>query len=127
MPFEVHLRCGRLAMRLLDFSHGVIWRIALSRFDLHTRAESLTKSDSTYIRSLKKAAEIAHAKSEVTLGRSTPCAAAELVAGMEALLSGGITKLGLLRLRLELTEWEKSERWATHAAADNARASGPGD
>jgi multidrug efflux pump subunit AcrA (membrane-fusion protein) len=79
--------------------------------DLRTREESLAKADSAHNSLLEiKIAEIAQGESEVKFREKHASSSRELVAGMEALSkTGGISKVELLRLRLDLAASEKDQ------------------
>lgn len=79
--------------------------------DLRTREESLAKADSAYNSQLEiKMAEIAQAESEVKFREKHTNSSRELLAGMESLSTkGGISKVELLRLRLDLAASEKDQ------------------
>jgi len=79
--------------------------------DLRTREESLAKADTAHNSQLEiKLAEIAQAESEVKFREKHASSSRELVASMETLsTSGGISKVELLRLRLDLAASEKDQ------------------
>lgn len=77
--------------------------------DLRTREQGLTKADTAYASQLEiKLAEISNAESEVKFREKHTAASRELVDRMETLSnSGGISKVELIRLRLDLAASEK--------------------
>jgi multidrug efflux pump subunit AcrA (membrane-fusion protein) len=77
--------------------------------DLHTHEQGLIKADAAYASQLDiKLAEISNAESEVKFREKHAATSRELVERMETLSeSGGISKVELIRLRLDLAASEK--------------------
>jgi len=77
--------------------------------DLRTKEQGLAKADAAYISQLEiKLAEISNAESEVKFREKHSATSRELVERMETLSdSGGISKVELIRLRLDVAGSEK--------------------
>ncbi len=92
-----------------DEIRGLSTQANAAKEDLHTREQGLLKADSAYKSQLEiKLAEISNAESEVKFREKHAATGKELVERMETLSeSGGISKVELIRLRLEVAGSEK--------------------
>jgi multidrug efflux pump subunit AcrA (membrane-fusion protein) len=89
--------------------------------DLHSREESLTRSESAYKSQLNiKLAEIEQAKSEVKFRENHSKVSRDLVTRMEKLATeGGISEVDLVKLRLDLAASEKDFSVAQRTVQQN--------
>jgi multidrug resistance efflux pump len=89
--------------------------------DLHTRQESLTRSESAYTSQLKiKQEEIEQAKSEVKFRENHSKTSRDLVTRMEKLATeGGMSEMELIKLRLDLAASEKDFSVAQRTVQQN--------
>lgn len=92
-----------------DEIRGLSTQANAAKEDLHTREQGLLKADSAYASQHEiKLAEISNAESEVKFREKHAATGKELVERMETLSdSGGISKVELIRLRLEVAGSEK--------------------
>jgi multidrug efflux pump subunit AcrA (membrane-fusion protein) len=92
-----------------DEIRGLSTQANAAKEDLHTREQGLLKADSAYASQHEiKLAEISNAESEVKFREKHSATGRELVERMETLSdSGGISKVELIRLRLEVAGSEK--------------------
>ena len=92
-----------------DEIRGLSTQANAAKEDLHTREQGLLKADAAYASQLEiKLAEISNAESEVKFREKHSATSRELVERMETLSdSGGISKVELIRLRLEVAGSEK--------------------
>jgi multidrug efflux pump subunit AcrA (membrane-fusion protein) len=92
-----------------DEIRGLSTQANAAKEDLHTREQGLLKADSAYASQLEiKLAEISNAESEVKFREKHASTGKELVERMETLSdSGGISKVELIRLRLDVAGSEK--------------------
>jgi multidrug efflux pump subunit AcrA (membrane-fusion protein) len=92
-----------------DEIRGLSTQANAAKEDLHTREQGLLKADSAYGSQLEiKLAEISNSESEVKFREKHSATGRELVERMETLSdSGGISKVELIRLRLEVAGSEK--------------------
>lgn len=92
-----------------DEIRGLSTQANAAKEDLHTREQGLLKADAAYASQLEiKLAEISNAESEVKFREKHSATGRELVERMETLSdSGGISKVELIRLRLEVAGSEK--------------------
>ena len=92
-----------------DEIRGLSTQANAAKEDLRTREQGLLKADSAYASQLEiKLAEISNAESEVKFREKHSATGRELVERMETLSdSGGISKVELIRLRLEVAGSEK--------------------
>jgi multidrug efflux pump subunit AcrA (membrane-fusion protein) len=89
--------------------------------DLHSREESLTRSETAYKAQLNiKLAEIEQAKSEVKFRENHAKVSRDLVTRMEKLATeGGISEIDLVKLRLDLAASEKDFSVAQRTVQQN--------
>jgi multidrug efflux pump subunit AcrA (membrane-fusion protein) len=92
-----------------DEIRGLSTEANAAKEDLHTREQGLLKADAAYASQFEiKLAEISNAESEVKFREKHSATSRELVERMETLSdSGGISKVELIRLRLDVAGSEK--------------------
>jgi multidrug resistance efflux pump len=92
-----------------DEIRGLSTQANTAEEDLRTREQGLAKADAAYAKQLEiKLAEISNGESEVKFREKHVATSRELVDRMETLsASGGISKVELIRLRLDLAASEK--------------------